>query len=126
MMRLKNKYLFIVLLLLIGIVFSLFLVLGYDIRNEIYSILFILLSIFIFLGEIFLYSNLKIKLDRILFFSGNVVINILYILLTIVLSIFYKYFFTLKQYIILNVILLLVNILIFVIICNVSIKSEED
>lgn len=126
MTKLKNKYLIIVLLLLIGIVYSLFLVLDYDIKKEIYSIFFMLLSIFIFLGELFLYSNLKIKLDKILFFSGSTVINGLYILLTLVFSFFYKNFFTLRQYIILNIILLLVNILIFVIIYNVSKKNEED
>lgn len=125
MENLKNKYLLFVLLLLSLIIFLLYSVFFKNIEERMYSIFFLILSVCILLGEIFIYSNTKKKMDKVLFYSGSVVINIMYVLLTIVLSIFYKKFSSINCYINLNLIILLMNVLGFTIVYNISIKREE-
>lgn len=120
MEKLNNKYIFIILAFLIAIICLLFFLFSGDIKENVYPIFFIVLSFFVFLGEIFLYSNIKVKLDKVLFYSGSIVLNILYIILAIFFSCFYKVFSSVEQYIITNVIILLLNLLGFVIVYNVS------
>lgn len=120
MEKLNNKHIFIILAFLIAIICLLFFLFSGGIKENIYPIFFIVLSFFVFLGEIFLYSNIKVKLDKVLFYSGSIVLNILYIILAISFSCFYKVFSSVEQYIIANVIILLLNLLGFVIIYNVS------
>ncbi len=124
METLKNKYILIILVLLITIIYLLFL-LNSNIKENIYSIFFIVLSISTFLGEIFLCTNLKIKFDKVLFYSGSTAVNILYIILTIFFSSFYKVFFSTEQYIIINIIILLLSFLGVVIIYNISKHKGE-
>lgn len=120
MEKLNNKHIFIILAFLIAIICLLFFLLSGGIKKNIYPIFFIVLSFSVFLGEIFLYSNIKVKLDKVLFYSGSVVLNILYIILTIFFSYFYKMFSNVEQYILTNVIILLLNLLGFVIVYNIS------
>lgn len=125
MKKLKNKYLLFVLLLLSIIIFLLYSIFFKNIEERIYSIFFLILSVCILLGEIFIFSNTKKKMEKVLFYSGSIVINIIYVLLTIVFSIFYKKFSSIECYVNINLIILLINILGFTIVYNISLKGEE-
>lgn len=122
MEKVKNKYIFIIFFLFVIIILLIF---NRNLEERISSIIFILLSFLTFFLELFWSSNTKVKMEKTFFLAGRVTINISYIFLTILFYKFYDKFYDERQYIVVNIITLIINIISFIIIYCISIKGKE-
>ncbi|NME35591.1 MULTISPECIES: hypothetical protein [Fusobacterium] len=64
-------------------------------------------------------------MEKTFFLAGRVTINISYIFLTILFYKFYDKFYDERQYIVVNIITIIINIISFIIIYCISIKGKE-
>ncbi len=122
MEKVKNKYIFIIFFLFVIIILLIF---NRNLEERISSIIFILLSFLTFFLELFWSSNTKVKMEKTFFLAGRVTINISYIFLTILFYKFYDKFYDERQYIVVNIITIIINIISFIIIYCISIKGKE-